>query len=118
MLTPGRERDRSLPPSREGGEGGQREAQCSGPAFSPQYGKKKLKYLPYNHQHEYFFLSECGRTPPRPGGLWPPPIGILRRPGVGPQACQTHAGARRTRSQSSRTTRLPAGLQILSPSSA
>lgn len=23
-----------------------------------QYGKKKLKYLPYNHQHEYFFLSE------------------------------------------------------------
>lgn len=27
--------------------------------FSPQYGKKKLKYLPYNHQHEYFFLSEC-----------------------------------------------------------
>ncbi|XP_070313572.1 acyl-CoA 6-desaturase isoform X3 [Odocoileus virginianus] len=22
----------------------------------PQYGKKKLKYLPYNHQHEYFFL--------------------------------------------------------------
>lgn len=26
----------------------------------PQYGKKKLKYLPYNHQHEYFFLSEYG----------------------------------------------------------
>ncbi|NWV29514.1 FADS2 desaturase, partial [Origma solitaria] len=23
-----------------------------------EYGKKKLKYLPYNHQHEYFFLSE------------------------------------------------------------
>ncbi|NXK81249.1 FADS2 desaturase, partial [Amazona guildingii] len=22
-----------------------------------EYGKKKLKYLPYNHQHEYFFLS-------------------------------------------------------------
>ncbi|KAI2560377.1 fatty acid desaturase 2, partial [Homo sapiens] len=21
-----------------------------------EYGKKKLKYLPYNHQHEYFFL--------------------------------------------------------------
>uniref|UniRef100_A0A4X1VGV5 Fatty acid desaturase 2 n=1 Tax=Sus scrofa TaxID=9823 RepID=A0A4X1VGV5_PIG len=21
-----------------------------------RYGKKKLKYLPYNHQHEYFFL--------------------------------------------------------------
>ena len=35
--------------------------------FSPQYGKKKLKYLPYNHQHEYFFLSECRGTPqPRP----------------------------------------------------
>lgn len=27
--------------------------------LSPQYGKKKLNYLPYNHQHEYFFLSEC-----------------------------------------------------------
>ncbi|NXX84250.1 FADS2 desaturase, partial [Urocolius indicus] len=23
-----------------------------------EYGKKKLKYLPYNHQHEYFFLSD------------------------------------------------------------
>ncbi|NXJ97985.1 FADS2 desaturase, partial [Corythaixoides concolor] len=23
-----------------------------------EYGKKKLKYLPYNHQHEYFFLSK------------------------------------------------------------
>ncbi|KFQ94146.1 Fatty acid desaturase 2 [Nipponia nippon] len=22
-----------------------------------EYGKKKLKYLPYNHQHEYFFLN-------------------------------------------------------------
>ncbi|KFO58322.1 Fatty acid desaturase 2 [Corvus brachyrhynchos] len=22
-----------------------------------EYGKKKLKYLPYNHQHEYFFLT-------------------------------------------------------------
>lgn len=31
----------------------------------PQYGKKKLKYLPYNHQHQYFFLSEC-RGAPRP----------------------------------------------------
>ncbi|NXK04039.1 FADS2 desaturase, partial [Herpetotheres cachinnans] len=27
-----------------------------------EYGKKKLKYLPYNHQHEYFFLSECTKT--------------------------------------------------------
>ncbi|NWW98723.1 FADS2 desaturase, partial [Caloenas nicobarica] len=23
-----------------------------------EYGKKKLKYLPYNHQHEYFFLRD------------------------------------------------------------
>lgn len=23
-----------------------------------QYGKKKLKYFPYNHQHEYFFFGE------------------------------------------------------------
>ncbi|NWX16442.1 FADS2 desaturase, partial [Aegotheles bennettii] len=23
-----------------------------------EYGKKKLKYLPYNHQHEYFFLTK------------------------------------------------------------
>ncbi|NXU57171.1 FADS2 desaturase, partial [Turnix velox] len=23
-----------------------------------EYGKKKLKYMPYNHQHEYFFLSD------------------------------------------------------------
>ncbi|XP_021107402.1 fatty acid desaturase 2 isoform X5 [Heterocephalus glaber] len=31
---------------------------CSvpGPWQPPKYGKKKLKYLPYNHQHEYFFL--------------------------------------------------------------
>lgn len=26
--------------------------------LSPQYGKKKRRYLPYNHQHLYFFLSE------------------------------------------------------------
>ncbi|NWU67511.1 FADS2 desaturase, partial [Pterocles burchelli] len=32
-----------------------------------EYGKKKLKYLPYNHQHEYFFLSEyLGGVPPFP----------------------------------------------------
>lgn len=29
------------------------------PRLSPQYGKKKRRYLPYNHQHLYFFLSEC-----------------------------------------------------------
>lgn len=27
--------------------------------LSPQYGQKKRRYLPYNHQHLYFFLSEC-----------------------------------------------------------
>ncbi|KGL94296.1 Fatty acid desaturase 2 [Charadrius vociferus] len=26
-----------------------------------EYGKKKLKYLPYNHQHEYFFLTRILR---------------------------------------------------------
>lgn len=36
---------------------------CSCSLCSPQYGKKKLKYLPYNHQHEYFFLSECQGAP-------------------------------------------------------
>lgn len=44
--------------------------------LSPQYGKKKLKYLPYNHQHEYFFLSECWGaptiTPEQPSILLPP----------------------------------------------
>ena len=36
-----------------------RAALPSGPPVSPQYGKKKRRYLPYNHQHLYFFLSEC-----------------------------------------------------------
>ncbi|NXM09886.1 FADS2 desaturase, partial [Ploceus nigricollis] len=54
-----------------------------------EYGKKKLKYLPYNHQHEYFFL--------RPGlghQLLPALLHhlhpILRRPGipVSPHLCQ------------------------------
>ncbi|NXW13641.1 FADS2 desaturase, partial [Circaetus pectoralis] len=39
-----------------------------------EYGKKKLKYLPYNHQHEYFFLTKillsffvpCSHTLPDP----------------------------------------------------
>ncbi|NXK23241.1 FADS2 desaturase, partial [Arenaria interpres] len=39
-----------------------------------EYGKKKLKYLPYNHQHEYFFLTSillpflitCSHTLPEP----------------------------------------------------
>ncbi|NXC36673.1 FADS2 desaturase, partial [Campylorhamphus procurvoides] len=38
-----------------------------------EYGKKKLKYLPYNHQHEYFFLTSppallilCSHTLPSP----------------------------------------------------
>lgn len=38
-------------------------AGCSPSLLFPQYGKKKLKYLPYNHQHEYFFLSECWGPP-------------------------------------------------------
>ncbi|NXI47927.1 FADS2 desaturase, partial [Galbula dea] len=32
-----------------------------------EYGKKKLKYLPYNHQHEYFFLRQRGE---RAKGSW------------------------------------------------
>ncbi|NXG78036.1 FADS2 desaturase, partial [Baryphthengus martii] len=44
-----------------------------------EYGKKKLKYLPYNHQHEYFFLSEillpflipCSHTLPDPNTFMP-----------------------------------------------
>ncbi|NXJ08150.1 FADS2 desaturase, partial [Odontophorus gujanensis] len=34
-----------------------------------EYGKKKLKYLPYNHQHEYFFFSEYLPCAP-PLSLW------------------------------------------------
>lgn len=30
--------------------------------LSLQYGKKKRRYLPYNHQHLYFFLSEYPRS--------------------------------------------------------
>lgn len=50
---------------RVGGLGGW-SLRCDGRSLSlrsPQYGKKKLKYLPYNHQHEYFFLSECRGGP-------------------------------------------------------
>ncbi|NXS06469.1 FADS2 desaturase, partial [Neodrepanis coruscans] len=47
-----------------------------------EYGKKKLKYLPYNHQHEYFFLSEyLPSTFPFPGmpfGLSSPYCGVSR----------------------------------------
>lgn len=32
--------------------------------FSPQLGKQKKKYMPYNHQHKYFFLSECPHSAP------------------------------------------------------
>lgn len=28
-----------------------------------QLGKQKKKYMPYNHQHKYFFLSECPDLP-------------------------------------------------------
>lgn len=53
--------------------------QCSGlcPIFSPQYGKKKLKYLPYNHQHEYFFLSECRAAPLQ---TWLHPLALKSSP--------------------------------------
>ncbi|XP_045711290.1 acyl-CoA (8-3)-desaturase isoform X4 [Phyllostomus hastatus] len=34
-----------------------------GKILSVELGKQKKKYMPYNHQHKYFFLSEC----PRPG---------------------------------------------------
>ncbi|NXN80434.1 FADS2 desaturase, partial [Bombycilla garrulus] len=43
-----------------------------------EYGKKKLKYLPYNHQHKYFFLTRsllpflisCSHTLLIPLGSW------------------------------------------------
>lgn len=38
-------------------------------AFPSQLGKQKKKYMPYNYQHKYFFLSEY--PPPAPGGLLP-----------------------------------------------
>ncbi|NWX75471.1 FADS2 desaturase, partial [Alca torda] len=44
-----------------------------------EYGKKKLKYLPYNHQHEYFFLTRIllplliphSHTLPNPNTFFP-----------------------------------------------
>ncbi|XP_030880702.1 acyl-CoA 6-desaturase isoform X1 [Leptonychotes weddellii] len=36
-----------------------------------EYGKKKLKYLPYNHQHKYFLLSECWGLPSNHTPEWP-----------------------------------------------
>lgn len=51
-------------------------------APSPQYGKKKLKYLPYHHQHEYFFLSECRARPAPPGSRVCP----CQRPPLSPQS--------------------------------
>ncbi|NXU84895.1 FADS2 desaturase, partial [Xiphorhynchus elegans] len=41
-----------------------------------EYGKKKLKYLPYNHQHEYFFLSEYLPSPALPLA-WQPTLPAL-----------------------------------------
>lgn len=38
--------------------------------LSPQYGKKKRRYLPYNHQHLYFFLSEYLLAPLGWVGVW------------------------------------------------
>lgn len=34
--------------------------------FSPQLGIKKKKYMPYNHQHKYFFISEYLHSPAIP----------------------------------------------------
>lgn len=31
--------------------------------FFPQLGIKKKKYMPYNHQHKYFFISEYLNSP-------------------------------------------------------
>lgn len=31
--------------------------------FFPQLGIKKKKYMPYNHQHKYFFISEYLHSP-------------------------------------------------------
>uniref|UniRef100_A0A8C9K0C2 Fatty acid desaturase 3 n=1 Tax=Panthera tigris altaica TaxID=74533 RepID=A0A8C9K0C2_PANTA len=36
---------------------------------SVEYGRKKRRYLPYNHQHLYFFLSECPSVLPGVGDL-------------------------------------------------
>lgn len=35
--------------------------------FFPQLGIKKKKYMPYNHQHKYFFISEYLHPPAIPG---------------------------------------------------
>lgn len=58
--------------------------------LSPQYGKKKLKYLPYNHQHEYFFLGECWGLPSNHTPEWPsvpptPPPAAPSDPGIAPK---------------------------------
>uniref|UniRef100_A0A8D0U230 Cytochrome b5 heme-binding domain-containing protein n=1 Tax=Sus scrofa TaxID=9823 RepID=A0A8D0U230_PIG len=45
----------SRPPDPAWDEEAQRAALLSG-HLSPQYGQKKRRYLPYNHQHLYFFL--------------------------------------------------------------
>lgn len=37
--------------------------------FCSQLGIKKKKYMPYNHQHKYFFISECRHSPAIPGGV-------------------------------------------------
>lgn len=68
------------------------------PSPSPQYGKKKRRYLPYHRQHLYFFLSEWACIGPemgaqrgracRPSRQLPPPpmVGshLLKPPSYGP----------------------------------
>lgn len=82
---------------RGAGGWGLRGAGCSPSLFFPQYGKKKLKYLPYNHQHEYFFLSECW-GPPRStlhnGHLSPhQPPAAPSDPGIAPKPVRARRAA-------------------------
>ncbi|NXE56858.1 FADS2 desaturase, partial [Casuarius casuarius] len=61
-----------------------------------EYGKKKLKYLPYNHQHEYFFLGRiplsfpipCSHTLPDPNTLAHFPLSPRLDPPRTPRATQ------------------------------
>lgn len=38
-------------------------------SFFSQLGIKKKKYMPYNHQHKYFFISEYLHSPAIPWGV-------------------------------------------------
>ncbi|NXO02625.1 FADS2 desaturase, partial [Rhinopomastus cyanomelas] len=49
-----------------------------------EYGKKKLKYLPYNHQHEYFFLITVEPRAPLCCCPPQPPTSRPQLPGTSP----------------------------------